>query len=150
MKIFITLIALISVFLAGCVAPLAPEEIDIQTTTPDINRENTAFIGDVFFESVACYGRPNSVGNSWVSGDCLKYDLTVIGLSGTTIKLEYREYMKKTSIYGTYNINSSWLVKDGFTRVFEYSAKQNKISYKSKIFNLISLNENSITYIRIN
>ena len=138
--IFLTTIA----FLVGCVAPQA---VNIKTVRPDIGTERTVYTGDVLFESINCYGQDNGFGIVF-NGDCIKFDLTVVGVSKDKITLQYREYMKPVAgKYGGYRVKDPWLVKEGFTRNLEYSPDDGYLRYKGYSFKILSTTGSSITYV---
>ena len=131
------------VFLVGC----APQLVNIKEVTPQVGVERTAFTGDVFFEYVNCYGEDNRFGSVF-NGECIKYDLTVVGVSKEKITLQYREYMKPVAgPYGGYKLNAPWLVKEAFTKNLEYSTEDGHIRYKSRSFKILNATGSSISYV---
>ena len=141
--------SVVSVFLmmVGC----AGTPISISKTSPTSNELQTAGVGDVFFSKEEMNGEDNGFGSVF-NGNAYKFDLTVVSASETKIALEYNEYMKPIAgEYGGYRKDEAWLIKDKFTKRFDYElADSNKtISYKKYKFKIAKVNDGQIEYMRI-
>lgn len=141
---FIFTIIILSLILTSCF-----KEISIKRTSPRIGIEKTIYIGDVFYNNIYFNGTENSFGAVF-NGNCGKIELTLIGVNKELIKLEYREYMKPTFVnnYGEsgYKKNEPWLIKNAFTRVLEYPSDIKEINYKGQKFEIINIENASLTY----
>ena len=138
----IFIVCIISIiFFVSCV----PSKVNIKQENPNPGIVSKANIGDAFFEKVICYGEDNGYGTVF-NGECLKYDLSLIGVTDTEITLQYREYTKPVNQYGGHKINEPWLVKDGFTRDLKYATKNREITYKNHVFTLLKVDSGGVTY----
>src|SRR3989338_9374268 len=125
MKKIIALI--ISLSLIGCAESIKLEMI------PIVNDINEVSIGDIFFSSSLTKEEPY---NPIVQIFPLeKYELTVVELSNEKIGLQYNEYT------GTHDAREGWLVKQGFNKRFDYSAKDKIIKYKQYEFEILSIDK---------
>ncbi len=146
MKKLLLLFSLALLLLISCATPMP---VNVSKSYPLINNSNKANIGDVFFFLEEMNGKDNGFGSVF-EGNAYRIDLTIISASSNKVSLEYNEYMKPGA-YGGYIKDGSWLVKNKFTKRFEYElSEDNKIiNYKSFQFEISRIENGSIEYKRI-
>src|SRR3990167_4420351 len=128
-------IFLLMTFIVGCAESIKLEMI------PIVNDINEVSIGDIFFSSSLTKEEPY---NPIVQIFPLeKYELTVVELNNEKISLQYNEYT------GTHDAREGWLVKQGFNKRFDYSAKDKIIKYKQYEFEILSIDKSVMKYRRI-
>ncbi len=150
MKNKIIPLSFVAVLLSGCVSTGPSGPVDVQTSNPIVGNEKTVHVGDVLFDSVNCNGHDNGVGNIF-EGNCFKYELSVTGILNDKVILQYHEYTKPkhqgtTASY--YRMDDGWIIKDGFNKSLEYPSDIQKIHFKSHVFDIQSIDKNSIKYRR--
>ena len=152
MKKLLLIISL--VFLVeGC----APGRI-INTRLPSINEVKTASVGDVFFIMEDITILPASGGSAFdlmsgkqtMSTDSFRFDLVILELTDQKVGLQYSEYfvpMKLNPL--SYGKPDSWLIKQGFSKRFDYVVADKIISFRGYEFEIVGIEKGQIKYKRI-
>lgn len=130
-SLYLTFTLVVLVLLSGCGVG---GNISRQDFT--LGKEKAVSVGNEMFSSV--WGRPNMFDPNLLQ-EGTKEELVYAGKSGSTIKIDYRQY---------YGSDAGWYIKDGFTQHLEYDlSSSDLIAYKSYQIKVLTSNSSEIKFI---
>jgi hypothetical protein len=140
----VLLLSIITIMI-GC----AGIPVNYHNDHPRLNGSKHTYIGqDIYFEEFII-GEGDYSG--YIFGNSCRYELILMMVSKSKVVIEYNEYIKSSS-YGEFRMDGPWLIRQGFTKQFEYELTDGKgeIAYKKLRFVIVGVENHGISTIRSN
>lgn len=131
--------------LSGC----AGLPVNVDNASP-VGVEQTARVGDIFFEREIMTGEDNHAGSVFY-GDAQRIELRVKAASQKRLALDYSEFMKPVAgPYGGYRIQEPWLKKASFDRAVEYDLSESKlVPFQRYLFEVLDVAGGTVKFKRV-
>ena len=141
---------MVAVLVVCCGCRHAPRRVITDEISPIKDQKMTVGIGDILFSKIHYYGYVNRERESWFIGKIFREELTIIELNPDLIRVQYAEYYRKNYVEPQDRINLNtpaiWLIRDPYTKIFTFQATDKLIRYSGYEFEILSLDNDKMTY----